>query len=546
MVKVAVRAILALAVALVSLAGLSFPVEAQDYSFVLNRNISRVYINQDASIDLEYELTFTCDPGADPIDIIDVGMPHGNYDLSSVTADLDGMPLSDIRESEVLRDGVEVHLGRSAIRPGRQGTLRLRAHVYDMVFPDSEDEEYASIRFSPTWYDGDAVHGDTILQTSFYFPPGVQPDEPRYHDEPFTDALVEGDSVVYTWTIQAARPDRQYTFGASFPRRYVDRVAEPPAFGSIDFEALLGCGAFLLFGIGFIVSVIWSIRVARKRRMEYLPPSLAVEGVEIRRGLTAPEAAVLLELPLNKVLSLIAFGLIRKNALRVVSQEPLRLERVQPAPPDLRPYEVSFLSAIGPDGRVSDRRLREVTVELIQLVAKKMKGFSLDETRAYYRSIVDKAWEKVRDSADADLSDELLAETIEWTTLDRDFERKAPEVWVGRSFRRPIWWGNYAPYYGRPSTSSERGGGGGGTISVPDVRMPTLPGSEFAHGIVSGLEGMANSVVGNIESFTSSVTRQTNPPPPPSRSGGRSSGGGGCACACACAGCACACAGGGR
>src|SRR5690606_39237583 len=112
------------------------------------------------------------------------------------------------------------------------------------------------------------------------------------------------------------------------------------------------------------------------RRMEYLPPSLAVEGVEVRRGLTAPEAAILLEQPLNKVLSLIAFGLIRKNALRVLSREPLRVEPIRPAPKDLHPYETSFLAAIGPDGDLNDRAMRAVAVELVQLVNKKMKGFS--------------------------------------------------------------------------------------------------------------------------------------------------------------------------
>ena len=59
---------------------------AQDYSFSLDRNISHVIVNRDGSIDVEYWLTFTCDPGAHPIDIVDVGLPKRGYDLSSAQA----------------------------------------------------------------------------------------------------------------------------------------------------------------------------------------------------------------------------------------------------------------------------------------------------------------------------------------------------------------------------------------------------------------------------------------------------------------------------
>jgi hypothetical protein len=63
--------------------------------------------------------------------------------------------------------------------------------------------------------------------------------------------------------------------------------------------------------------------------------------------------------------------------------------------------------------------------------------------------------------------------------------------------------------------------------------------------MVGGMQNFASDVVGNVTSFASGITEQTNPIP--KSSGGSYSGGSGsCACACACAGCACACAGGGR
>jgi hypothetical protein len=304
-------------------------------------------------------------------------------------------------------------------------------------------------------------------------------------------------------------------------------------------ETILGGVCVVGFIAIFAVAAVAGARASRRRRMEYLPPTLAVEGVEVRRGLTAPEAAVLMELPLDKVLTLISFGLVRKGALRVRSRKPLRLEAVEPRPDGLHAYEEGFLAAIRPGGDPDEARLRQVVVDLVRSVNKKMKGFSRRHTVAYYRSIIAKAWERVQ-QGQADLSDEILGETIEWTSLDKDFERRAPEIWVGRDYRRPVWWPHYHPPEPRPS--------GGAPVSLPDVNLPTIPGSHFADGVVRGLQGFADGIVSNVESFTSGVTRETNPPPAASTSSGRRSSGGGCACACACAcaGCACACAGGGR
>ena len=101
-----------------------------------------------------------------------------------------------------------------------------------MLYQDSEDDEYASIEFSPTWFDSEFVHGTTRLEVNFHFPPGVTSEEPRYHDQEFTDAYFEDDRVVYTWVNESASGSKQYTFGASFPKKYLAEgvVQKAPAF----------------------------------------------------------------------------------------------------------------------------------------------------------------------------------------------------------------------------------------------------------------------------------------------------------------------------
>jgi hypothetical protein len=108
--------------------------------------------------------------------------------------------------------------------------------------------------------------------------------------------------------------------------------------------------------------------------MEYLPPSIGVEGVGVKRGLTAVEAAILLETPLNKVLTMILFGLMKKGAVRVISEKPLKFERTDPPPTDLHSYEKNFLGAIDDRGQLDDKDLREAMVLLVRAVNDKLKG----------------------------------------------------------------------------------------------------------------------------------------------------------------------------
>ena len=79
--------------------------------------------------------------------------------------------------------------------------------------------------------------------------------------------------------------------------------------------------------------------------MKYLPPKIRIEGHGIKRGLTAIEAAILLERPADKIFTMILFSLIQKNAAQVTSRDPLKLEFSDPLPDNLRKYEKQFSEA---------------------------------------------------------------------------------------------------------------------------------------------------------------------------------------------------------
>ena len=530
---------------------------AQSYSFNLSEGVADVYLNEDGSARIEYTYNFQNDPFAVPIEFVDLAFPsYTDVDINSISASVNGQPAAYISTGEYEGDGsgVAISLGSGSIPPGASGVVNATlGDVRGMIFQDSTDENYASSEFSPAYFK--TANGNTKWTVSFHLPAGVMPEEPRWHASPtgFPEQpetyLDEEGRVTYTWVNENAQGDREYKFGASFPSTYLPAgiVRTPDLAQSlgVDWGALVNIGIWTCC-IGFFGIIIFTgYRSGQKRRLQYLPPKIAIEGHGIKRGLTAVEAALLLEEPLDKVLTMILFSTIKKGAASVTQQDPLKINVTNPLPDGLNQYESDFLKAFrAPD---SSRRgqLQVMMVDLVKSLAGKMKGFSRRETIAYYKDIVQKAWQQVEAAGTPEVKSEKFSQNLEWTMLDEDYDDRTRRTFGPGPVIVPTWWPRYDPTYGRsvggaPVSIPSSGSGGGFT-------MPTLPGSSFAGSIVTGVQNFSSNVVGNITDFTGGITNKTNPVPVSTSSrggGGRS--GGGCACACACAGCACACAGGGR
>ncbi|HSJ52381.1 MAG TPA: hypothetical protein VLC52_01435, partial [Anaerolineae bacterium] len=480
---------------------------AQDYRFRVPENEVHLFINPDGTVVITYDITFAPDPGSDPIDVVDIGMPNDNY--SNVSASVDGVSLDTPFPSPYVDPGVAVELDGQSIQPGDTGTVHVEATVGNLLYQDTDDPEYASIEFSPTWFDSDFVYGATRLEVNFHFPPGVSSEEPRYHEVEFTEARVEDGQVVYTWIREDASASEQYVYGASFPKRVLPEgvVQAAPAFGiNIDFAACCNSPLIwlLLFGGGWALLAALGARSQKRRKMHYLPPSLAVEGTGIKRGLTAIEAAVLLEAPLNRVVTMILFGLVKKGVVAVESEKPLKLRVLREESPDLKLwyYERRFVKAIEADGKLDEPELRDMIIDLIGDVNKKLTGFDRSDTKAYYKDIAARAWQQVEAADTPEVLGQRWSEGLEWTMLQDDWDDRTRTVFRDRPVVLPCWWWFYRPWAAsagpaRPAgpVSSPLGGG-------TPVTLPTLPGGDFANTVVTGIENAANTVVSSVESFT--------------------------------------------
>ncbi len=562
---------------------------AQEYRFQVPEVQVVLTVQPDAAVLIDYRIVFHNEEGAHPIDVVDVGMPTKHYEV--IRASVDGRPAESWKPSTFIEIGPEVHLGRNAIAPGSAGTFECEARVTDMVFADRTNPKRASLQFSPTWFGDKYVVGETDLLLIVKFPPGVQPDSVVWHSgskEFFKKGVLDPDNVAFVSWKDHYRLTGQRLFGCSFPRDVMKRVVTvgrlqmllrqweqsktAQKYSAFAFLALFGIGFFLItrgtgitifliwLGVFVIVMVkspalhlgmwllipvlgaVWYFAIHR-RRPHYMPALARVEGGRICRGLTAPEAAVLLQMPVHRVLGIVVTGLLSKGVIRVAGSEPFALEAVgtRVAPnvvqlPDgrkvsLDPYEVGFFDALTkPPLDVAEKDLGEPLKKLVGLVRYKMEGFDEDATRAYYRNVASRAWDQVSSEDDKTRKDNLANHHLNWLSLVPDYDRRMERERERGWYYDPVWY--YSPGY-----ASRRDW-------VHDMSRWMTPTAQHAAPSV-GITGKGLDLSG-VDRFTLDTLRDLARAA--AESGGRGSGcvGGGCACACAGCACACACAGGGR
>ncbi|MDI9583197.1 MAG: hypothetical protein QM473_03180 [Acidobacteriota bacterium] len=588
---------------------------AQDYLFSIPEMTFAVTVNPDASVELFYDILFECAPGAHPIDFVDVGLPDRDYDISNMEAaviDASGRKYdcTGIETSDYIPIGVAVPLGAGTIQPGQRGTFLFRCTMPNRVYQDTTRPDYASLKITPTWFGSQYVQGTTKLGIMVYLPKDIKPEEILHQGLNFTSKAVTDTKTLAAWFMPAARIDGPNMVALSFPKRGMSRVVTMSKwdllikwwkdnpntrfvwgvilailFGIMFFRASQGTGIscflglLLIFGWFFIVNpvaqlvaipilpVLWflSERSLKRRRGKYLPAIASVEGGGVKRGLTAPEAAVILERPLNEVLTLVLFGLLKKGICEQVRADPLVLKVNEAFVKETRGerrkaaglsgkvihgYEQPFIEALIAAGEVPVAKIKfaKAMKELIDGTVKRMQGFDLAKTRSYYTYIISKAWAEAKSIGDVEDRTKHTDDNLEW-------------LMVSPTYRDDFgYWHSHGYHYHPPwSRGTVFGDSGAGQVSLPtpdtsrtsfgDVAASFAGWSEnVAGGLAAQMDPVrigldAHGVVdlSGVDKVTLEVLEGMS-----KASGSGGGGGGGCACACAGCACACACAGGGR
>ena len=275
------------------------------YSFQISRLVVNVFWNDDGSSSIDYVFSFANDPSGHTINYVDVGVPNRYFEVNSIRADVDGKPVSDISASgfQGRGSGVAIGLGSASIAPGNSGNVHVFiGTVNKMMYPSTVDATYASVNFIPHYYDSTTVHGTSDLSVIFHLPRGVQPGEGLWYTAPAgwpsqpNPALDEQGRVMYTWENPNANDYTSYLFGVGFPLKYVPAsaiVGETIGENTENFFSPLIPYLKAIGIVGFISLIIYGMVLAiKKHKMDYLPPTIAIEGYGIKRGLTSIEAAI--------------------------------------------------------------------------------------------------------------------------------------------------------------------------------------------------------------------------------------------------------------
>ncbi|MBX3049331.1 MAG: hypothetical protein KIT46_03395 [Anaerolineales bacterium] len=206
--------------------------------------------------------------------------------------------------------------------------------------------------------------------------------------------------------------------------------------------AILAVCVLLLLYVG---TRYWHWRQANLQ--PYTPALARIEGGGIKRGLTPAEGAILLGRPLHITLTLVIFEMLRKGFLRQVAADPLTVEvaeafrtqgrglspqargdqrraAAQKINSTLHLYEEPFLEIIEahPGRPVAELDLGVAVQPLVRYVAGRVGGYSLEESREYYRLIIERAPREAR--SDGRLTFErqkVLDRNFGWVLLGDEF-----------------------------------------------------------------------------------------------------------------------------
>lgn len=514
------------------------PVEAQSLVYNLEHEWVNIWINQDGTIDLLYDITIVCVGGT--LHWLEIGQL--NYDFTIGQAfDENNNELTATDSS--YQDDYKVRVDVEDLNAGESVRFNLTTNVGHMIFEDTEKN--VGLEFKPAWFPVTIEN----IRVRIVLPSGVTNSTLKtMTDVKWDNAGFEDGNFWVYWERHDLVPNQKYTFGVSFPKEFVQHYWEQPGFLE-TYGPWIG---------GFIVlSLVVTLAAVAFRRREYLKPVMSVEALGIRRGLTAVEASYLLDLKPNVIVTEILYSLLKKRAVWVTTtkpsvtlkiMEPFKSEKLgESAEAQLRYYEIDFLNAIKKDGRLDEEMLAETILFLQRSVEEKLHGYCRRDTIDYYRKIVEKAWAQVEQSGTSELASKAYDEQLLWLLLDPEHRLRTEATFRNRVFEpTPLWfwyWYGHQQYHPRPAYKPN--------INTPTKAKPppTIPGADFANNIATAVENTSNNIVTNLEKFTNAIIPAT----PPSRTSHKPAHKGSscvcacaaCACACACVSCACACAGGG-
>ena len=514
-------------------------VSAQSIVYAVDHEWAQIFINQDGTVDLTYNITVTVPSGV--IHGFSVGQPKSDFTIGQAE-DQYGNKLQATNANSGSNYRIDVTLNQP-LTAGNSVWFTVTTNVAGMISNDTQNPGNLGMQFIPQWTD--IPISDVRLQ--IVLPPDVAVSDVKTTQNFYNSTSnIEGRLAVY-WEKPILQAHEQFLIGVSFPAKFLPNYN--PGSGGFSLGSL---GIFIgVIGVLFALFVLLFI-IFKVRKSTYSSPKVSMETLGVKRGLTAVEASYLLDLKPTQVVTEILYSLLQKRAVWAQETKPaLKLKVLPPfenkigtKEDPLRYYEIDFLNSLKPDSTLDEEKLAHTIMFLRDTVEKKLQGYSRKDTVDYYRKIAAQAWTQVEQAGTVELASNAYDEQLLWLLLDPNQRARTETVFKDRIIQpNPLWfwwWYGYTIYYPHPTYTPN--------VKVPAQSgpAPAIPGAEFANNIATAVEKTSSNIVVNIEKFANAII----PPPKASHDPVHPKADcvcacAACACACACVSCACACAGGG-
>jgi hypothetical protein len=519
-------------------------VNAQNLVYSVDHEWAQIFINQDGTIDVTYNISVTVTQGS--MGGFYVGQPNRDFSIGEAR-DQNGnsLTVNDVSSGGEYRVDV---LFNPRIQSGQSIWFQVTTNVAGMISNDTKNPGNYGMQFIPQWI-SDLPISDVRVQ--IVLPPSVITGDVKTTENFYNGTSnVNGQLAVY-WEKPSIQPNEQFKVGVSIPASFMPNYVPSQSGGG---ELKFGAFGAIIGAFGFIFAIVILLLVVKAvRKIPYTSPKLGMETLGIKRGLTAVEASYLMDLKPPQIVTEILYSLLQKRAVWAQVIKPsLKLKVLPPfenktGPTDnpLRYYEIDFLNSLKMDGSLNEEKLAHTIMFLRDTTEQKLQGYSRKDTVDYYRKIASQAWAQVEQAGTVELAANAYDEQLLWLLLDPDQRGRTETVFKDRVIQpNPLWfwwWYGYTTYHPHPTYSPN--------VNVPSQSgpPPQIPGADFANNIATAVEGTSNNIVVNLEKFANAIV-----PPPPKVSHEPAHKGAdcvcachACACACACVSCACACAGGG-
>ena len=521
---------------------LASSVNAQNLVYSVDHEWAQIFINQDGTIDLTYNITVAVSSGV--MHGFYVGQPKADFTYGQAVDQYgNSLQVSDASSGGNYR--VDVTLNQP-LNAGQSVWFQVTTNVAGLISNDTQNPGNYGMQFIPQWI-SDTPISDVRIQ--IVLPPAVTVGDVKTTQVFYNGtSTVEGRLAVF-WEKLLIGPNEQFKVGVSFPARFMPNYVPIATSGvGFGFFTILIIAGFVLFAI-----IIFSAIILLVRKGSYASPKVSMETLGVKRGLTAVEASYLLDFKPTQIVTEILYSLLQKRAVWAKETKPAL--KLQVLPPfenkigtkdnPLRYYEIDFLNALNPDGTLDEEDLAHTIMFLRDNVEQKLQGYSRKDTVDYYRKIATQAWTQVEQAGTVELASNAYDAQLLWLMLDPNQKARTENVFRDGVIQpSPLWfwwWYGYTIYHPHPTYTPN--------VNVPSQSgpPPAIPGADFANNIATAVENTSNSIVVNLEKFANAIV-----PPPPKASHQPAHpkadcvcACAACACACACVSCACACAGGG-